>query len=81
MFRTYICCSVVVVGRLRWNEWYVATHAAVVETPGQVIAGSREDAELQDRSTFLFTAAPVARATSGGWGYFLLWWKLTKPMR
>ena len=45
-----LICLVVIAGRLRWNEWYVATHAAAVETPGQVIAGSREDAELQARS-------------------------------
>jgi hypothetical protein len=32
----------VTAGRLRWNEWYVATHPDGVETPGQVVAGSRE---------------------------------------
>jgi hypothetical protein len=37
-------------GRVRWNEWYVATHPYGVETPGQVVAGSRENAELQARS-------------------------------
>jgi hypothetical protein len=37
-------------GRLRWNEWYVATHPDAVERAGQVVAGSREDAELQTRS-------------------------------
>ena len=31
-------------GRLRWNEWYVATHPDGIERPGQVVAGSREDA-------------------------------------
>ena len=36
-------------GRLRWNEWYVATHPDAVERAGQVVAGSREDAELQAR--------------------------------
>ena len=36
-------------GRLRWNEWYVATHPDGIERPGQVVAGSREDAELQAR--------------------------------
>jgi hypothetical protein len=36
-------------GRLRWNEWYVATHPDGVERPGQVVAGSREHAELQAR--------------------------------
>jgi hypothetical protein len=36
--------SVVVAGRLRWNEWYIATHTDGIERPGQVIAGSREDA-------------------------------------
>jgi hypothetical protein len=41
---------VVIAGRLRWNEWYVATHLAGVETPGQVIRLDRvEDAELQAR--------------------------------
>ena len=34
----------VVAGRLRWNEWYVATHPDAVERAGQVVAGSREDA-------------------------------------
>jgi hypothetical protein len=49
-------------GRLRWNEWYVATHTDGIERPGQIVAGSREDAELQARSTFLFTASPPVRA-------------------
>jgi hypothetical protein len=40
---------VVTAGRQRWNEWYVATHPDGLETPGQIIAGSREDAELQAR--------------------------------
>jgi hypothetical protein len=40
----------VTAGRLRWNEWYVATHPDGVEMPGQVVAGSREDADLQARS-------------------------------
>jgi hypothetical protein len=40
---------VVTAGRQRWNEWYVATHPDGFETPGQVIAGSREEAELQAR--------------------------------
>ena len=35
---------VVTASRLRWNEWYVATHPDGIE---QVVAGSREDAELQ----------------------------------
>jgi len=61
-----LICLVVIAGRLRWNEWYVATHAAAVETPGQVIAGSREDAELQARSTFLFTASRPVRAPAQG---------------
>ena len=30
----------VTAGRVRWNEWYVATHPYGVETPGQVVAGS-----------------------------------------
>jgi hypothetical protein len=41
----------VTAGRLRWSEWYVAIHPDGVERPGQVVAGSREDAELQARST------------------------------
>ena len=40
---------VVSAGRLRWNEWYFATHPVGVERPGQVVAGSRERAELQAR--------------------------------
>jgi hypothetical protein len=36
--------------RLRWNEWYVATHPDGVEKSGQVVAGSCEDPELQARS-------------------------------
>ena len=36
-------------GRMRWNEWYVATHPHGVETSGQIVVGSREDAELQAR--------------------------------
>lgn len=32
---------VVTAGRLRWNEWYVATHPNGVESSGQVVAGSR----------------------------------------
>ena len=41
---------VVTGGRLRWNEWYVATHPDGVEMRGQIVAISREDAELQARS-------------------------------
>ena len=41
----------VTAGRLRWNEWYVATHPDRVERSGQVVAGSRENAELQAGST------------------------------
>ena len=40
----------VTAGRMRWNEWYVATHPYGIERSGQVVAGSREDAELQARS-------------------------------
>ena len=45
------CLIILVVstGRLRWNEWYFATHPVGVERPGQVVAGSRERAELQAR--------------------------------
>ena len=39
----------VTAGRMRWNEWYVATHPYGIERSGQVVAGSREDAELQAR--------------------------------
>jgi hypothetical protein len=39
----------VTAGRVRWNEWYVATHPDGIERPGQVVAGPREDAELQAR--------------------------------
>ena len=40
------CLIILVVSasRLRWNEWYFAVG---VERPGQVVAGSRERAELQ----------------------------------
>ena len=43
------CLIILVVsaGRLRWNEWYVATHPYGIERSGQVVAGSRERAELQ----------------------------------
>jgi hypothetical protein len=44
------CMIILVVsaGRLRWNEWYFATHPVGVERPGQiVVAGSRERAELR----------------------------------
>ena len=37
-------------GRMRWNEWYVATHIDGIQRPGQVVAGSRGDAGLQARS-------------------------------
>jgi hypothetical protein len=40
----------VTAGKLRWNEWYVATHPDGVERFGQVVAGSCEDPELQARS-------------------------------
>ena len=45
------CLFILVVsaGRLRWNEWYFATHPVGVERPGQIVAGSRERAELQVR--------------------------------
>ena len=43
------CLIILVVSasRLRWNEWYVATHIDGIQRPGQVVAGSRERAELQ----------------------------------
>jgi uncharacterized membrane protein len=51
-------------GRLRWNEWYVATHPDGVETPGQVVAGSLENAVL--RLTWTVPATPrIARRPSG----------------
>jgi hypothetical protein len=31
-------------GRLHWNEWLITTHTDGIERPGQVVAGSREDA-------------------------------------
>jgi uncharacterized membrane protein len=37
----YLIALVITAGRLRWNEWYVATHPDGVERPGQVVAGSR----------------------------------------
>jgi uncharacterized membrane protein len=37
----------VTAGRLRWDEWYVATHPDGVESSGQVVAGSRENVELK----------------------------------
>ena len=46
-------------GRMRWNEWYVATHPHGVETSGQVVAGSREDAELQAPAHAARGAAPL----------------------
>ena len=44
------CLIILVVsaGRLRWNEWYLATHPVGVERPGEVIV-ARERAELQAR--------------------------------
>jgi hypothetical protein len=41
----------VTAGKLRWNEWYVVTYPDGVERSGQVVAGSRENAELRIRST------------------------------
>jgi hypothetical protein len=43
----FLIILVVSAGRLRWNEWYLATHPVGVERPGQVVAGSRERSELQ----------------------------------
>ena len=45
------CLIILVVstGRVRWNELYFATHPVGVERPGQIVAGSRERAELQAR--------------------------------
>jgi hypothetical protein len=51
-------------GRLRWNEWYVATYPDGVERPGQVVAGSLENAVL--RLTWTVPATPrIARRPSG----------------
>jgi hypothetical protein len=54
----------VTAGRLRWNEWYVATHPDGVETPGQVVAGSRENVVLRLTWTVPATARDPARPAS-----------------
>ena len=36
--------------RIQREEWYVAIHPDGAELPGKVVAGSREDAELQVQS-------------------------------
>jgi len=51
---------VITAGRLRWNEWYVATHPDGVERPGQVVAGSR-----RPTWTVPATARDLARPASG----------------
>jgi hypothetical protein len=55
------CLIILVVSasRLRWNEWYFATHPVGVERPGQVVAGSRERAELQAPTHAAPGAAPL----------------------
>jgi hypothetical protein len=40
------CLISLLLTALRWNESYVATHPDGIERPGQVVAGSLEDAEL-----------------------------------
>jgi hypothetical protein len=60
------CLIILVVtgGRLRWNEWYVATHPDGVET-GQVVSGSRENTVLRLTWTVPPTARDLARPASG----------------
>ena len=38
------CLISLLLTALRWNERYVATHPDGIEQPGQIVAGSREDA-------------------------------------
>ena len=38
------CLISLLLTALRWNERYVTTHPDGIERPGQVVAGSREDA-------------------------------------
>ena len=48
-------------GRLRWNEWYVATHPDGVERSGQVVARSRENVVLRLTWTVPATDRDLAR--------------------
>jgi hypothetical protein len=62
-----LCCLIgllVTAGRLRWNERYVATNPYGIETPGQAVAGSREDADGSAGTARKYQSAIEAVAVS-----------------